>query len=175
MIQAEIPTKLLDFIQSIIKSKFIFLLVLNVFLIFIGMVMEVFSALIVAVPLMLPIAKAYGLDPYHFAIIFLLNLEIAYLAPPLGINLFISSVRFGRSVTYLYRSVLAFIAVLFVALMIVCYVPVITTWLPDKINDEDITTGEAPTPLVVPQQTPSQVAERIEPAGKPVAALDFAH
>jgi C4-dicarboxylate transporter, DctM subunit len=169
MIQAEIPTKLLDFIQSIIKSQFIFLLVLNIFLIFIGMVMEVFSALIVAVPLMLPIAKAYGLEPYHFAIIFLLNLEIAYLAPPLGINLFISSVRFGRSVTYLYRSVLAFIAVLFVALMIVCYVPILTTWLPNKINEDEITIGELRLPE--PDRNPAHAEVRPEHGKQQLAAL----
>jgi C4-dicarboxylate transporter DctM subunit len=90
---------------------------------------------------MLPIANAYGIEPYHFAIIFLLNLEIAYLMPPLGINLFIASVRFGRSVTFLYRSIVAFIAVLFIALMIVCYVPIITTWLPDKIQEDELTTS----------------------------------
>jgi tripartite ATP-independent transporter DctM subunit len=171
MIQAEVPTKLLDFIQSIIKSRFIFLLVLNVFLIFIGMMMEVFSALIVAVPLMLPIAHAYGLDPFHFAIIFLLNLEIAYLAPPLGINLFISSIRFGKPITYLYRSVLTFIAVLFVTLMVVCYVPILTTWLPDKIKDDNITTtsnDSVPT-LTIPDR--SSVAELPVNANQPLAAV----
>ena len=79
--------------------------------------MEIFSAIVVAVPLMLPMARAYGFDPYHFAIIFLLNLEIAYLMPPLGINLFISSIRFGRSVTYLYRSVMVFIGILVLGLV----------------------------------------------------------
>jgi C4-dicarboxylate transporter DctM subunit len=171
MIQAEIPTKLLDFIQSIIKSKFVFLLVLNVFLIFIGMVMEVFSALIVAVPLMLPIAHAYGLDPFHFAIIFLLNLEIAYLAPPLGINLFISSIRFGKPITYLYRTVLPFILVLFVTLMVVCYVPILTTWLPDKIKDDNITTtsNDSEPALVMPENF--SVAELPADTGESLAAV----
>jgi TRAP-type C4-dicarboxylate transport system permease large subunit len=120
--------------ETLIGSKFVFLVVLNVFLIIVGMLMEIFTAIVVAVPLVVPLAQAYGLDPYHFAIIFLLNLEIAYLAPPLGINLFIASLRFGRPVTYLYRSVLVFIGVLFATLMLICYVPAIVTWLPDQLN-----------------------------------------
>lgn len=143
MIQDEIPTKLLDLLETLVDSRFVFLVTLNVFLIIVGMLMEVFTAIVVAVPLVLPLAKAFGLDPYHFAIIFLLNLEIAYLMPPLGINLFISSLRFGKPVTYLYGSVMVFIAVLFVTLMIVCYVPSIVTWLPNAlIKDENNITAE---------------------------------
>jgi hypothetical protein len=128
--------------QSLITSQFVFLLVLNVFLIIVGMLMEIFAAIVVAVPLVLPLARAYGIDPYHFAIIFLLNLEIAYLMPPLGINLFISSIRFGRPVTQLYRAVLPFIGVLFVTLMFVSYVPIITTFLPDKVKSHEINDNE---------------------------------
>jgi tripartite ATP-independent transporter DctM subunit len=136
MIQAEVPLRILDALQSVITSQALFLLALNVFLVIVGMVMEIFAAIIVAVPLVLPLADAYGLDPFHFAIVFLLNLEIAYLAPPLGINLFISSVRFARPVATLYSSVLTFIGVLFVTLMIVSYVPSITTWLPNMLTSE---------------------------------------
>ncbi len=139
MIQDEIPTKLLDMLETLIASKLIFMLTLNVFLIIVGMFMEIFTAIVVAVPLVLPLARAYGLDPFHFAIIFLLNLEIAYLAPPLGINLFISSLRFGKPVTYLYRVVLPFIGVLFATLMVVCYVPEICTWLPSLLHTDDFT------------------------------------
>lgn len=134
MIQAEVPQRMLELLQTVISSRFVFLLALNVFLVIVGMVMEIFAAIIVAVPLVLPLSEAYGLDPYHFAIVFLINLEIAYLAPPLGINLFIASLRFGRPVTELYRSVLAFIAVLFATLMIVSYVPALATWLPERLN-----------------------------------------
>lgn len=147
LIQAEVPMRLLAVMQSLITSQFVFLLVLNLFLVVVGMLMEIFAAIVVAVPLVLPLARAYGLDPYHFAIIFLLNLEIAYLMPPLGINLFISSIRFGRPVTQLYRSVWTFIAVLFVTLMVVSYVPIITTWLPSHVKSEEIEAGslnEAP-------------------------------
>ena len=89
-----------------------FLLVLNVFLLIAGMVMEIFAAIFVVVPLIVPIAKHFGIDPYHLAITFLVNLEIAYLMPPLGLNLIISSFRFGTPVTSVYRSVLPFIGVL---------------------------------------------------------------
>jgi len=150
LIQAEVPQRLLELMQSLITSQFLFLLVLNVFLVIVGMLMEIFAAVVVAVPLVLPLARAYNLDPYHFAIIFLLNLEIAYLMPPLGINLFISSIRFGRPVTSLYRSVWSFIGVLFATLMVVSYVPILTTWLPGKVGDaSSVDSGgeplEAPT------------------------------
>lgn len=142
LIQAQVPMKLLELMQSLITSQFIFLLVLNIFLVIVGMLMEIFAAIVVAVPLVIPLARAYGLDPYHFAIIFLLNLEIAYLMPPLGINLFISSIRFGRPVTSLYTSVLSFIGVLFATLMVVSYVPILTTWLPSKVQSDEIVGGE---------------------------------
>jgi C4-dicarboxylate transporter, DctM subunit len=142
LIQAQVPMKLLELMQSLISSQFIFLLVLNIFLVIVGMLMEIFAAIVVAVPLVIPLARAYGLDPYHFAIIFLLNLEIAYLMPPLGINLFISSIRFNRPVTSLYGSVLSFIAVLFATLMVVSYVPILTTWLPSKVQSDEISPTE---------------------------------
>lgn len=142
LIQAQVPMKLLELMQSLITSQFVFLLVLNVFLVIVGMLMEIFAAIVVAVPLVIPLARAYGLDPYHFAIIFLLNLEIAYLMPPLGINLFISSIRFNRPVTSLYTSVLSFIGVLFATLMFVSYVPILTTWLPNKVKSDEIMMGE---------------------------------
>jgi C4-dicarboxylate transporter, DctM subunit len=142
LIQAQVPMKLLEMMQSMISSQFLFLLVLNIFLVIVGMLMEIFAAIVVAVPLVIPLANAYGLDPYHFAIIFLLNLEIAYLMPPLGINLFISSIRFNRPVTSLYGSVLSFIAVLFATLMVVSYVPILTTWLPSKVKSDEFQSGE---------------------------------
>jgi C4-dicarboxylate transporter, DctM subunit len=147
LIQAEVPQHLLELMQSMITSQFVFLLVLNIFLIIVGMLMEIFAAIVVAVPLVLPLARAYGIDPYHFAIIFLLNLEIAYLMPPLGINLFISSIRFGRPVTQLYRAVLPFIGVLFVTLMFVSYIPIITTWLPDKVKSHEINDADQGEPM----------------------------
>jgi len=134
MIQASIPTQLLEWMDSIVHSKVVFLLMMNLILLVVGMLMDIFTATLVVVPLLLPMAYHYGVDPYHLAIIFLLNLEIGYLTPPVGINLFISSVRFGESVTYLYSTVLPFIGVMIGALLIVTYVPIITTFLPDQIK-----------------------------------------
>jgi C4-dicarboxylate transporter, DctM subunit len=138
MIQAEIPMRLLEQMESLITSKFLFLVVVNIFLLIVGMLMDIFTATVVVVPLLLPMAEHYGLDPYHFAIIFLLNLEIGYLTPPMGINLFVSAIRFARPVTEMYRTVIPFIGVLIFALIIVSYVPIITTWLPGMLKDDNI-------------------------------------
>ena len=136
MIQAQIPMHLLEWMESIVHTRVAFLLALNLFLLVVGMLMDIFTAVVVVVPLLLPMADAYGIDPYHLAIIFLLNLEIGYLTPPVGINLFISSIRFGKPVTYLYRAVLPFIGILFIALMIVTYIPEITTYVPNLVSTQ---------------------------------------
>jgi C4-dicarboxylate transporter DctM subunit len=108
-----------------IDSKFTFLLVLNLFLLIVGMLMDIFSAIVVIVPLVMGIAIAFGINPYHLGIIFLINLEIGYLMPPMGLNLFIAGFRFGRPVPDLYRTVLPFIAVFVVALMLTTYIPIL--------------------------------------------------
>jgi len=136
MVQAQISTTLIEWAETFISSKWAFLLMINVFLLMVGMLMDIFTAIMVVVPLIIPIADAYGIDPYHMAIIFLLNLEIGYLTPPLGINLFISGIRFNKPITYVYRTVLPFIGVLFIALFIVTYVPSLTLWLVDKVQAE---------------------------------------
>jgi C4-dicarboxylate transporter DctM subunit len=106
-----------------------FLIVLNVFLLVLGMVMDGFSAILVAVPLMIPFAARFHLQPFHLAVMFLLNLELAFLTPPLGLNLFISSFRFNRPVVSLYRIALPFVGIVAVALAIVMYVPSLSTVL----------------------------------------------
>jgi tripartite ATP-independent transporter DctM subunit len=151
LIQAQVPSLLLQSMQVLITSKTMFLLVLNVFLLIAGMVMEIFGAIFVVVPLIAPIGKHFGIDPYHLAIMFLVNLEIAYLCPPLGLNLIISSFRFGTPVTTVYRSVLPFIAVLTVTLIVTTYVPWLSTYLPSLSKEKDLTSEElgapaAPTP-----------------------------
>ncbi|HEX6243339.1 MAG TPA: TRAP transporter large permease subunit, partial [Polyangiales bacterium] len=149
LIQVQVPAQLLEMMQVFITSKTMFLLVLNVFLLIAGMVMEIFGAIFVVVPLIAPIGKHFGVDPYHLAIMFLVNLEIAYLAPPLGLNLIISSFRFGVPVTNVYRSVLPFIAVLTVTLLVTTYVPWLSTYLPSLSKQKDLTReemGEAPSP-----------------------------
>jgi C4-dicarboxylate transporter DctM subunit len=123
LIDEEVPMKIMDLIKVHISSPFVFLVALNLFLLAVGCVMGTFSALIVVVPLITPIAQAYGIHPIHIGIIILTNLEIGASVPPLGINLFISSIRFGKTVLRLYLASLPFIAVLLFALAIITYFP----------------------------------------------------
>lgn len=123
LIDAQIPLKMLDFFKVHIHSKIVFLMVLNGFLLAVGCTMGIFSALVVVVPLMGPIAQAYGIHPIHLGIIFLTNLEIGASIPPLGINLFIASMRFEKPVLRLYVASLPFIAILLLALALITYWP----------------------------------------------------
>ena len=123
LIDAEIPVRMLDFFKTHIESRVLFLIVLNLFLLAVGCTMGIFSALVVVVPLLSPIAQAYGIDPIHLGIIFLANLEIGASIPPLGINLFIASIRFERPVLRLYVASLPFIAILLIALALITYIP----------------------------------------------------
>lgn len=123
LIDEEIPMKALEFFKSHIDSPLVFLIVVNFFLLAVGCIMGTFSALTVVVPLIAPIAGAYGIHPIHLGIIILTNLEIGASIPPVGINLFISSLRFERPVLSLYWASLPFIAVLLVALAIITYLP----------------------------------------------------
>ncbi len=123
LIDEEIPMRLLEFFQSHIQSRVLFLVVLNIFLLAVGCTMGIFSALVVVVPLLSPIANAYGIDPIHLGIIFLANLEIGASIPPLGINLFIAGMRFEKSVLKLYVASLPFIAILLIGLAMITYLP----------------------------------------------------
>jgi tripartite ATP-independent transporter DctM subunit len=130
VIQEEIPKQVLDFMLRLgLDKTWQFLIVMNVFLLVLGMVMDGFSAILVAVPLVLPFAAHFGLGPFHVAIIFILNLEIAFCCPPLGLNLFISSFRFNRPVVSLYRVVVPFAGLLTAALLLVSYIPRISNAL----------------------------------------------
>jgi tripartite ATP-independent transporter DctM subunit len=123
LIDAEIPMQMLEFFKLQIESKILFLIVLNLFLLAVGCTMGIFSALVVVVPLISPMAHAYGIDPIHLGIIFLANLEIGASIPPLGINLFIASIRLERPVLRLYVASLPFIAILLIALALITYIP----------------------------------------------------
>ncbi len=137
VIDEKIPTDILNFMVKIgIEHKWQFLLVMNVFLVVLGMIMEGFSAILVAVPLIIPFVADLGarhpdesMSPMQLAMIFLLNLEIAYCVPPLGLNLFISSFRFNKPVTQLYKVVMPFAGILLIALLVVSYVPWVSTVL----------------------------------------------
>ncbi len=127
VIQQAIPTHVLEAMLKLgLNETWQFLIVMNIFLLVLGMLMDGFSAILVAVPLILPFAARFTLGPFHLAMIFLLNLELAYCCPPLGLNLFIASFRFSRPVVSLYRVVLPFAAILTCALLLVSYIPAIS-------------------------------------------------
>lgn len=131
LVDAEVPQTLLGWMQGWITSPAMFLLVLNLFLLVVGCLMDIFSAIIVVVPLILPVAESYGIHPLHLGIIFLTNLEIGYMTPPVGLNLFIAGFRFNRPVLELYRASLVYLGLLLVALLVITWVPGLSLWLGD--------------------------------------------
>ncbi len=128
LIDQQIPTLLFQIIHKYVSSQLAFLILLNLFLLVINMV-EIFSAIIIVVPLIVPVAMQYGINPIHLGIIFLLNLEIGYMLPPLGLNLFISSLRFEKDIVKIYRAVLPFLAIALLALFMVTYLPDLSLFL----------------------------------------------
>jgi len=134
LVDEEIPMQMFEMTKTFISSPVVFLLLLNVFLIIVGMMMDIFSAIFVVVPLIIPIAAAYGVDPVHLGIIFLANLEIGYLTPPVGLNLFISSLRFGKPVFTVVRSIIPFTLILLLALALITYIPDLSLWLVRVLN-----------------------------------------
>jgi len=134
LIDEEVPMKILEWMKTFISSKVVFLLCLNVFLLIVGCLMDIFSAIIVVVPLVVPIARQFGVDPIHLGIIFLTNLEIGYSTPPVGLNLFIASFRFEKPIFTLYRASLPYIALLLIALMIITYLPELSLFLVHKMG-----------------------------------------
>lgn len=126
LVDEEVPLKIFALMKEFLHDKYSFLLFLNIFLLIVGCLMDIFSAIIVVVPLIIPIANDFGVDPIHLAIIFLANLEIGYLTPPVGINLFIGSFRFNKPITTLYRASVPFLILLIVALVIITYIPALS-------------------------------------------------
>ena len=129
MVDAMIPTRALEWVQSHIESPIVFLLCLNVFLLLVGAVMDIFSATVVIVPLIVPLGLAFGIHPIHLGIIFVANLELGYLTPPVGLNLFLASYRFERPLLDLYRAAVPFLLILGVGVLLITYVPFLTTGL----------------------------------------------
>jgi tripartite ATP-independent transporter DctM subunit len=123
LIDAEVPMKLFNLFKAYTDSPFIFLILLNLFLLVVGCLLDIFSALIVVVPLITPVASAYGINPIHLGIIFLANLQIGALTPPVGMSLFISSLRFEQPMSKIISASLPFIIVLLFVLAIITYVP----------------------------------------------------
>ena len=123
LVDEQIPMQLLETMQIYIRDPITFLIVLNIFLLGVGCMMDIFSAIIVVVPLIVPIAKSYDINMVHLGIIFLTNLEIGYSTPPVGINLFIASSRFKEPVIRLYRATLPFLGFRLIGLLLITYVP----------------------------------------------------
>jgi C4-dicarboxylate transporter DctM subunit len=126
LVDAEVPTKLFESIRSFIENKWTFLIALNVFLLALGMMLDIFSALIIIVPIILPIAAGYGIHPVHLGIVFLANMQLGYFTPPVGMNLFIASFRFNKPVMELYIATLPFFFILLFAVLLITYWPALS-------------------------------------------------
>lgn len=131
MIDAGAPMKLFEFVQQHIDSRLTFLILLNVFLLVLGAMLDIFSALVLVVPLILPVAAGYGIHPAHLGVIFLANMQIGYITPPIGMNLFIAGYRFEKPVLRLYRATLPFFFILLLSVLIITYWPSLSLWLVD--------------------------------------------
>ncbi len=127
LVDAQVPDQLVGWAQSHIQSPLVFLLVLNVFLLLVGCLMDIFSAIVVVVPLIVPLGVAFGIDPIHLGIIFVANLELGYLTPPVGLNLFLASYRFDRPLLEIYRAAVPMLIILGIGVLLITYVPWLTT------------------------------------------------
>jgi tripartite ATP-independent transporter DctM subunit len=134
LIFADLPSSALEWVQRSIHSPYAFLLMLNVFLLIVGCLMDVYSAIIVVVPLIAPMGEAYHIDPVHLGIIFLANLELGYLTPPVGMNLFLASYRLNKPMPEVYRAAVPMILVLLAGVLLITYCPPMTTLLPQWLG-----------------------------------------
>jgi tripartite ATP-independent transporter DctM subunit len=122
----QVPMRLLAWVQSYIEAPWALLLALNVFLIAVGALMDIYSAIIVIVPLLVPLIAAYGLDPIHVGVIFLANMQLGYLMPPMGENLFLAAYRFDATLPSIYRAVLPFVAIMLAVVLLITFWPAIS-------------------------------------------------
>jgi len=130
LVDARIPERIVDWVTGAIDSRWLFLIALNLFLLAAGCLLDMFSAIVVLVPLLLPLALAFGIDPVHFGILFLVNLELGYLTPPVGMNLFFTAYRFGKPLPEVIRAALPAVAVLAIGVGLVTFLPWLATALP---------------------------------------------
>jgi tripartite ATP-independent transporter DctM subunit len=134
LVDAFIPMKILDLLQGTVQSRIGFLLVLNLFLILVGCMMDIFSAILIVVPLITPLAEQFGIHPVHLGVVFLANLGIGYNTPPVGLNLFIASSRFDRPILQVYRATLPFLILLLFCLLLITYWPSLSLFLPGVLS-----------------------------------------
>jgi TRAP-type C4-dicarboxylate transport system permease large subunit len=123
LIDAQVPARLFEAVQAHVDSRLAFLALLNVLLLLLGAILDIFAALVIMVPLLLPVAIGYGIDPVHLGIIFLANMQLGYFTPPVGMNLFIASLRFRQTVLTLCHAALPFFVVLLLAVLVITYWP----------------------------------------------------
>jgi len=133
LVDAGIPDAVITWVQNVIPNKFVFLLALNVFLFAAGALMEIFAAIVVLVPLLLPVALSYGIDPVHFGIIFLANMEMGFLCPPAGMNIYFASAMFDKPLRYVARSVLPALLAIFLGTLAISWLPLLATGLPNWV------------------------------------------
>ena len=138
LVDAEVPARAVEWTTHTIHSRIVFLLALNAFLLLVGCLMDIFSAIVIQVPLLLPLALAFGVDPMHLGIIFLANLEVGYLTPPIGLNLLLSSYRFGKPIPQVLRSVLPIVVVMSIGVLLITYLPFLTTALPHWLSHQQV-------------------------------------
>lgn len=130
LVLEQIPGRLVEWSTHTIHSKWLFLLGLNVVLLFVGGLIEIYAAIVVVVPLLVPVGIAFGIDPVHLGIIFLANMELGFIAPPVGLNLLLSSYRFNKPILEVMRAVIPMLLVLLAGVLLITYVPPLTTFLP---------------------------------------------
>jgi tripartite ATP-independent transporter DctM subunit len=130
LVDAQIPDEMVAWATNTVKSKWLFLLGLNLVLLFVGGLVEIYAAIVVVVPLLVPIGVAFGIDPVHLGIIFLANMELGFLAPPVGLNLLLASYRFNKPIVEVTRAVFPMLVVLIFGVLVITYVPWLTTFLP---------------------------------------------
>ncbi|MFH1462770.1 MAG: TRAP transporter large permease subunit [Pseudomonadota bacterium] len=172
LVDAEIPMHLARWVEAHVANRLAFLLLLNLFLLVVGCLMDIYSAIMVVVPLIIPIGATFGIDPLHLGILFLANLELGYLTPPVGMNLFLASFRFDKPLTAVYRMALPFLLVLIVGVLLVAYVPPLTTWPQrfaepetgptiEEIWEQEVNRGGAADPVLAP--LPGQPTQPTQP------------
>lgn len=128
IVDQKLSEKIFNSISPYINSEYSFLLLINCLLLLVGFLMDIYSAILIVLPILIPIVEKYGINPYHFAMIFLLNLEIGYITPPVGMNLFISSHRFRKPIFQVYKTTIPFFFIMIVNLLLITYIPQISTF-----------------------------------------------
>jgi tripartite ATP-independent transporter DctM subunit len=134
LVDQHVPQELMEWTTQHLSSRVGFLLILNGLLLVVGCLMDIFSAIIIVVPLIVPVANTFGVDPFHLGVIFLLNLGIGYLTPPVGMNLFVAAMRFNVPLPRLFKMILPFLVIMLLVLAVVTFLPDLSTWLPQVLG-----------------------------------------